>query len=298
MARRRRVVAAVAVIGLVDEIEARDGGLARERAPDRAPDADEVTLDPVAVGVEAVPRGEHGRAVLATAGRAGARPVGDGRPLRRAVPADRRTGAGGAHHAPRRRDVLAPGVLVHVDDGVDAPPGRVLDGALHQREVPLVDPARSGLETRPRHQQAYHVEAVGGHGVPVGPGDRHDRRQGRVVLVVVAERVQVDTPKRDLATGGVDDRGAEAVVDVQREQSAAPPVVRPCRPTQAGDAERRDREYADRSSDHGLASGGVGMRNSSIAFCQQMRRTSSSGTPRSCSRSRGWVSGQVESACG
>ena len=168
----------------------------------------------------------------------------------------------------------------------------------------MVDHAGVGLERGPRHEEPHDVEAVRGHRVPVRIGDRDDRREVRVGLVVVAERVEVHPAQDDAPAAVVDDGGVVSADGVQRTQSrtmgcGSVVVARRGRARErGGDEHDGQRDGGGAGDGHGRVSGGVGILKSFTAFCQQMRLTSSSGTSRSWSRSRGWVSGQVESAWG
>ena len=136
--------------------------------------------------------------------------------------------------------------------------------------------ARSRRVTRPaRSQPTYAACTSGPSGSctakrsprPVAGGDE-TRCDGVGALVVLAPR--------------------------RRVARAALPRTRPRR-----DVRARARRPARRSSSrHGNGLGGIGRRNSSVAFCQHMRRTSAAGTPAKWRRSSGCVSGHVESACG
>ena len=90
----------------------------------------------------------------------------------------------------------------------------------------------------------------------------------------------VVAPRRGLARGRLDERDRVGTLSrVLGDESA-------------------DRRRLGGRSRHGNGFGGVGSRNSSVAFCQHIRRTSAAGTPAKWRRNSGWVSGQVESACG
>ena len=91
-------------------------------------------------------------------------------------------------------------------------------------KVPVVNPARRRLELRPAHEETDDVEAVARHLVPVVRRDRDDGRVPAVVLVVVAERIQVDAAKDHLSAVGVHDGRSLAAGRVQRQEPGARPL--------------------------------------------------------------------------
>ena len=144
-------------------------------------------------------------------------PVGEGRPQRRAVPADRRAEPRRHARLPRWcRDVLAPGILVHVEHDVEIVPRGPADRLPYACDVPGVEGAALGLERRPAHHEPHHVEAETRRlALEVALTQRQHRRQRGVGGVVVAELVDVDAAQQDLPAASVDDRGIVSAVDLE-----------------------------------------------------------------------------------
>ncbi len=95
---------------------------------------------------------------------------------------------------------------------------RGLDRLVHAPQVRVVEPAGCGFDQRPAHEEPDDVEAVTLHVGPVRLGDGDDRGQFRIVLVVIAERVQVDAPQQHAPPAGIENRGLRTSRRVQRRQ--------------------------------------------------------------------------------
>ncbi len=209
---------------LVEDVVAGHLGATGEAGRHRGPRRDEPAADAVDVVVEAVPCPlDRRRAVAVAPPEAGREPVGERRPRGGAVPPLGRRGPRRARGGVGRRDEGGVGVLVHVDDRVDAVRRGRIDGGLDLVEVALVDGAAGRLDARPRDQQADHREATGRHGVPVGVGQRDGGRDGGDALPVLAERVDVGAAEQDVAARGVDDA---PVGRLEREQVERGPRLR------------------------------------------------------------------------
>ena len=209
---------AVARVRLVQQVVARDRRVRGELARQAGPGPHELRLDPIAVQVEALPGLADGRRDLADLEAARRQAVGQRRPLRRAVPALLVREARCALLGPRRGDVLAPGVLVHVEHDIDALLARPRHCLADPVHVCLVEAAAFRLERRPVDQKADHVHAQRMDAGEVVARQRHGRRQRRALLPVVAQLVDVDAAQQHLPTVARDDRRAVAAHGVQARQ--------------------------------------------------------------------------------
>jgi hypothetical protein len=281
---RGRLIVWQDLVGLVEQVVPGDRGLVRELPGHPGDGGHECVTDAVGVGVEVAERRLHrGRALPVARRAAGGLAVGDGRPLGRPVPADGRLAAGRASGARGSRDELAVGVLVEVDDGVDAAAGRVVDRGADAVDVVLVERTTRRLESRPRHDQPYDREPVRRHPVPVVGGRWVRRREVGIVLVVIAEGVEVGTAQQDVAAPLVDDPGPPLAGDRQRAE--------------VGDRRRGGRAVAARSGTVAVpapVSGAVVARAAGDEQCARRQRRAH--PPRSCPHGPGTLGGRADRA--
>ena len=130
------------------------------------------------VGEEGGERREHRRAQLADAGRRAAlRAAVERGPSRSAVPAEGGLGGRYTRRVRRCRQGRTPGILMQIQDRVEAAAGEEADGGAHLLEVGVVVLAGRRLHARPRQQQAHGVPADRRHLVRVRLAEREDRGQ-------------------------------------------------------------------------------------------------------------------------
>ena len=125
---------------LIEQIVARHRRFSGELAGQCRPRLDQLALNAVTIIIEVHERFADRRCELAgTAESAGAFSVGDRRPLGRPIPADGRFRPRCAVDVRRRGNVLAPRILVHVEDGVDPIGLGGVDGSMDAAEIVRTD---------------------------------------------------------------------------------------------------------------------------------------------------------------
>ena len=197
------------------------GSSANARGDER-PGADELGLDAVAVGVEVAERRRDRGGEVAGQELAVQRPVGDRRPGRGAVPAGGRRGAAAALLG-RAGQRVAPGVLVHVQHGVDAVRlGRGHRGLDLRRGRPGRTRPASGSsrdQDMPSRTTLKPIAAIWAKSASVSGCVGRDRR---IAQVVVDQLVHVDAAQDHLPAGDVADGGQPAVARARAAGAGAP----------------------------------------------------------------------------
>ena len=191
------------------------------------------------IGEEVAPGGADRRVDLARVEEAPRLVLVERRPGGCTVPAERGLVAGRAGLVEPPGQRRSPGVLVEVDDRVNALAFEAADPLRNPVEVTLVVIARRRLDPRPGNDQPDHVPADSRDPSWILPFERQDGLHVRA-LPVLAERVDVDAAQNHLATARVDDPAAVDRIGLRAQARQRRGAGRQCRDQRDGDRECLD----------------------------------------------------------